>query len=90
MRLRRRAHKTDAPGSRGSGVVDLVGEAGVPQRVGDAAAEVGRGDDDDVEPAAGGVGGHPANGLASLFIACGQGEANVAESHAALINTTLL
>ena len=35
-------------------------------------------------------GAHPANGLASLFIACGQDEANVAESHAALINTTLL
>jgi hydroxymethylglutaryl-CoA reductase (NADPH) len=35
-------------------------------------------------------GAHPANGLASLFIACGQDEANVAESHAAIINTTLL
>jgi len=35
-------------------------------------------------------GAHPADGLASLFIACGQDEANVAESHAALINTTLL
>ncbi|PSQ43810.1 hydroxymethylglutaryl-CoA reductase [Halobacteriales archaeon SW_5_68_122] len=35
-------------------------------------------------------GAHPANGLASLFIACGQDEANVAESHAAIVNTTLL
>jgi len=35
-------------------------------------------------------GAHPANGLASLFIACGQDEANVAESHAALVNATLL
>ncbi|MFB6178644.1 MAG: hydroxymethylglutaryl-CoA reductase [Halorientalis sp.] len=35
-------------------------------------------------------GAHPANGLASLFIACGQDEANVAESHAAMVNTTLL
>ncbi len=35
-------------------------------------------------------GAHPANGLASLFIACGQDEANVAESHSAMINTTLL
>lgn len=35
-------------------------------------------------------GAHPANGLASLFIACGQDEANVAESHAAIINTELL
>ena len=35
-------------------------------------------------------GAHPANGLASLFIACGQDEANVAESHAAVVNTTLL
>ena len=34
-------------------------------------------------------GAHPANGLASLFIACGQDEANVAESHAAIINTEL-
>ena len=52
-------------------------------------AEVGGGDDD-VQSAAGGVGAHPANGLASLFIACGQDEANVAESHAAIVNTTLL
>jgi hydroxymethylglutaryl-CoA reductase (NADPH) len=35
-------------------------------------------------------GAHPANGLASLFIACGQDEANVAESSAAILNTTLL
>jgi hydroxymethylglutaryl-CoA reductase (NADPH) len=35
-------------------------------------------------------GAHPANGLASLFIACGQDEANVAESSAAMVNTTLL
>jgi hydroxymethylglutaryl-CoA reductase (NADPH) len=35
-------------------------------------------------------GAHPANGLASLFIACGQDEANVAESHAAIVNTELL
>ena len=35
-------------------------------------------------------GAHPANGLASLFIATGQDEANVAESHAAMVNTTLL
>ena len=35
-------------------------------------------------------GAHPANGLASLFIATGQDEANVAESSAAMINTTLL
>ena len=52
-------------------------------------AEVGGGDDD-VQLAAGGVGAHPANGLASLFIACGQDEADVAESHAAIVNTTLL
>jgi hydroxymethylglutaryl-CoA reductase (NADPH) len=35
-------------------------------------------------------GAHPANGLASLFIATGQDEANVAESSAAMVNTTLL
>ena len=35
-------------------------------------------------------GAHPANGLASLFIACGQDEANVAESHASITNVTLL
>ncbi len=35
-------------------------------------------------------GAHPANGLAALFIACGQDEANVAESSAAMVNTTLL
>ncbi|MFT4885272.1 MAG: hydroxymethylglutaryl-CoA reductase (NADPH) [Natronomonas sp.] len=35
-------------------------------------------------------GAHPANGLASLFIATGQDEANVAESSAAILNTTLL
>lgn len=35
-------------------------------------------------------GAHPANGLASLFIACGQDEANVAESHATIGNVTLL
>jgi len=34
-------------------------------------------------------GAHPANGLASLFIACGQDEANVAESHSAIVNTEL-
>jgi hydroxymethylglutaryl-CoA reductase (NADPH) len=34
-------------------------------------------------------GAHPANGLASLFIACGQDEANVAESHAAMVTTEL-
>jgi hydroxymethylglutaryl-CoA reductase (NADPH) len=34
-------------------------------------------------------GAHPANGLAALFIACGQDEANVAESHAAILNTEL-
>jgi hydroxymethylglutaryl-CoA reductase (NADPH) len=33
---------------------------------------------------------HPANGLASLFIATGQDEANVAESSAAVVNTQLL
>jgi hydroxymethylglutaryl-CoA reductase (NADPH) len=32
---------------------------------------------------------HPANGLASLFIATGQDEANVAESSAAIVNTQL-
>jgi hydroxymethylglutaryl-CoA reductase (NADPH) len=31
-------------------------------------------------------GAHPANGLASLFIACGQDEANVAESSAAILS----
>ena len=35
-------------------------------------------------------GAHPANGLAALFIATGQDEANVAESSAAILNTTLL
>ena len=35
-------------------------------------------------------GAHPANGLAALFIATGQDEANVAESSAALVNATLL
>ncbi len=35
-------------------------------------------------------GAHPANGLASLFIATGQDEANVAESSSAMVNTTLL
>ena len=35
-------------------------------------------------------GAHPANGLAALFIATGQDEANVAESAAAMIDTTLL
>jgi hydroxymethylglutaryl-CoA reductase (NADPH) len=35
-------------------------------------------------------GAHPANGLASLFIATGQDEANVAESSAAILNATLL
>ncbi len=35
-------------------------------------------------------GAHAANGLASLFIACGQDEANVAESHATIGNVTLL
>ena len=35
-------------------------------------------------------GAHPANGLAALFIACGQDEANVAESSATLTNVTLL
>jgi hydroxymethylglutaryl-CoA reductase (NADPH) len=34
-------------------------------------------------------GAHPANGLAALFIACGQDEANVAESHAANVHTEL-
>jgi hydroxymethylglutaryl-CoA reductase (NADPH) len=34
-------------------------------------------------------GAHPANGLAALFIACGQDEANVAESHSAIVNTEL-
>lgn len=35
-------------------------------------------------------GAHPANGLAALFIATGQDEANVAESSAAMLSTTLL
>ena len=35
-------------------------------------------------------GAHPANGLAALFIATGQDEANVAESSAAILNATLL
>jgi hydroxymethylglutaryl-CoA reductase (NADPH) len=35
-------------------------------------------------------GAHPANGLAALYIATGQDEANVAESSAALVNGTLL
>ena len=35
-------------------------------------------------------GAHPANGLAALFIACGQDEANVAESSSTLTNVTLL
>lgn len=35
-------------------------------------------------------GAHPANGLAALFVATGQDEANVAESSAAMVNTTLL
>jgi hydroxymethylglutaryl-CoA reductase (NADPH) len=35
-------------------------------------------------------GAHAANGLASFFIACGQDEANVAESHATIGNITLL
>jgi hydroxymethylglutaryl-CoA reductase (NADPH) len=35
-------------------------------------------------------GAHPANGLAALFIACGQDEANVAESQSAILNTELL
>ncbi|WP_336134806.1 hydroxymethylglutaryl-CoA reductase [Natronomonas amylolytica] len=34
-------------------------------------------------------GAHPANGLAALFIATGQDEANVAESSAAILNTRL-
>ncbi len=34
-------------------------------------------------------GAHPANGLASLFIATGQDEANVAESSAAMVDTVL-
>ena len=41
-------------------------------------------------PGANTNGAHPANGLASLFIATGQDEANVAESSAAMVNTTLL
>jgi hydroxymethylglutaryl-CoA reductase (NADPH) len=35
-------------------------------------------------------GAHAANGLAALFIACGQDEANVAESSASITNVTLL
>ena len=81
-------HRTVRRPRASSYVVDLVGEAGVPESVNNTTAEVGG--DDDVQSAAGGVGGHLANGLASLFIACGQDEANAAGSHATLINTTLL
>jgi hydroxymethylglutaryl-CoA reductase (NADPH) len=35
-------------------------------------------------------GAHAANGLAALFIACGQDEANIAESSASITNVTLL
>ena len=35
-------------------------------------------------------GAHAANGLAALFIACGQDAANVAESHAGVVYTQLL
>ena len=35
-------------------------------------------------------GAHAANGLAALFIACGQDVANVSESHAAIVYSRLL
>ena len=82
-------HRTVRRPRASSYVVDLVGEAGVPESVDNTTAKVG-GDDDDVQSAVGDGGAHPANGLASLFIACGQDEANAAGSHATLINTTLL
>jgi hydroxymethylglutaryl-CoA reductase (NADPH) len=34
-------------------------------------------------------GSHPANGIAAVFIATGQDEANVAESHASLVHVEL-